>query len=181
MKRTNHALSISEWWSEYSIYCIIFLCFLIITFIYFTRTRDDNEYAYSYINKDYTRSKSRGPFESKGERICKEVVQEIFKKPFRKIRPNFLRNEKTNSNLEIDIYNDDLRLGVEYNGRQHYEYTPYFHKNEQAFIDQKERDEMKYRKCKERGINIIVVPHTIKEARIKEFIRDKVKELGYNI
>ena len=133
------------------------------------------------MNRDYTRIKPKSSFESRGERACKEAVQEIFKKPFRKIRPNFLRNEKTKSNLEIDIYNDELRLGIEYNGRQHYEYIPFFHKDKQAFIDQKERDEMKYKKCKEKGINIIVVPHTIKESRIKGFIREKIKELGYPI
>lgn len=182
MKVNHHTLSLSEWWSKYGIYCIILGCLLVIFLIYYSKSQSSqDDYTYSFIKRDYTRSKRRGPFESKGERICKEVVEELFRKPFRKIRPNFLRNQKTRSNLEIDIFNDELQLGIEYNGKQHYEYTPYFHKDYQAFLDQKERDEMKYSKCKERGINIIIVPHTIKETSIKSFIKDKVKELGYII
>ena len=62
-----------------------------------------------------------------------------------KIRPSFLENKALNNglNLEIDCYNDELKLGCEYNGRQHYKFTPFFHKNYEAFNNQKYRDYIK--------------------------------------
>ena len=67
--------------------------------------------------------------------------------------PSFHSSSSSNRNSDSifppDIFNDELQLGIEYNGRQHYEFTPYFHKNEQAFLDQKYRDELKYKRCKE--------------------------------
>lgn len=66
--------------------------------------------------------------ESKGENISTYVLEKIFKKPFLNCRPNFLNNDVTGRNLEIDCYNDELQLGVEYSGIQHYIYTEYFTK-----------------------------------------------------
>ncbi len=37
-----------------------------------------------------------------------------------------------NFNLEIDCYSPKLKLGVEYNGAQHYKFIPHFHKNKEA-------------------------------------------------
>ena len=48
-----------------------------------------------------------------------------------------------NFNLELDCFNKELRIGLEYNGVQHYKYVPYFHKNKEAFLNQKYRDDMK--------------------------------------
>jgi hypothetical protein len=105
----------------------------------------------------------------------------MFNKSFKKIRPDFLKNEKTGSNLEIDIYNDDLKLGIEYSGRQHYEYVPHFHKDHNAFLEQKYRDEIKEKKCKENGIKLIIVPYTVKHKDIQSFIYKEAKNLGYQV
>ena len=65
-----------------------------------------------------------------------------------------MNNEVTGGsyNLEIDCYNHELRLGVEYDGAQHYKYNPYFHKNKEAFYNQKYRDKLKEYMCKENNI-----------------------------
>lgn len=136
---------------------------------------------YNYIFKDTTPKYPRGPpQESKGEKECRRVMEKIFKKPFPKIRPNFLRNTVTSGeengdiNLEIDCYNDQLKIGVEYSGIQHYKYTPFFHKNKEAFYNQKYRDEMKRVKCKENGILLIEVPYTVRLEDIEGFLRSRV-------
>lgn len=178
--------SVTEWWNNNGIYCIIIGCFIGLILFYFFGSHesnaDINEINQFFANgKDYTKRQRRGPFESKGELICKDVVTRMFNKPFKKIRPDFLKNEKTKSNLEIDIYNDDLKLGIEYSGRQHYEYVPYFHKDHNAFLEQKYRDELKERKCKEHGIKLIIVPYTVKHKDIQSFIYKEAKKLGYQI
>lgn len=124
-------------------------------------------------------NKRRPPTVSKGEAECRRVVEKIFRKPFPKCRPDFLRNSVTsddfnNNNLEIDCYNDELKIGIEYNGVQHYKYIPFFHKNKEAFYNQKYRDEMKRVKCQQNGILLIEVPYNIQIENIEEYIKSKL-------
>ena len=121
------------------------------------------------------------PKESKGERASRAAAERIFGKSFIKVRPDFLRNVVTNHNLELDVYNEELKLAIEYSGRQHYEFVPFFHKNYEAFLNQKYRDEMKKNKCKEQGIQLIEIPYTVKLEDIESFIRIESKKLGYDI
>lgn len=116
--------------------------------------------------------------ESKLEKATREALFKIFGKPFNKIRPNFLNNPVTGgkNNLEIDCYNEELRLGVEVQGQQHYKYTPYFHKNYEAFMNQKYRDELKRRMCKDNGITLIEVPYSVKVDNIEDFLRSEIKK-----
>ena len=112
---------------------------------------------------------------SKGEKACKRYVQRLFKRSFTKIRPDFLKDPTTKRNLEIDLYNDSLKLGIEYNGIQHYEFTPRFHKGYGDFRRQQERDALKKRLCKENGVTLIVVPYT--EDRIPSYLLERARRL----
>ena len=131
--------------------------------------------------KESVQDQSQEPKESKGERASHVAAERIFSKPFIKVRPDFLRNVVTNHNLELDVYNEELKLAIEYSGRQHYEFVPFFHKNYEAFLNQKYRDEMKKNKCKEQGIHLIEIPYTVKIEDIESFIRIESKKLGYDI
>tara|TARA_A100001011_G_C14318207_1_gene848983 strand:- start:5849 stop:6412 length:564 start_codon:yes stop_codon:yes gene_type:complete len=126
--------------------------------------------------------KNKAPQESKGEIECRKVLQNLFNKPFAKERPDFLRNPVTggNFNLELDCYNKELSLAVEYNGAQHYKFIPYFHRNNDHFMAQKYRDDMKRRLCKENFVNLIEVPYTIKINDIKKFLKEECIKLGYS-
>ena len=121
--------------------------------------------------------------ESKGEQECRRVLQHLFNRPFNKARPDFLRNEVTgnNFNLELDCFNPDLKLAVEYNGIQHYKYTPYFHKSNEHFLNQKYRDYMKRNLCKEAGVNLIEVPYTVKNDKIFNFLKLELLKRGYDV
>ena len=150
---------LKEFWNEYNfeiVICLLLLFFLIgalyqkITgkkgtwsksYFYDNLKNYDKKY-YDYDDKPKRRS---GGGDSKGETECRRVLQSIFGRPFNKIRPNFLSNPVTDGgyNLEIDCYDHDLRLGIEYHGKQHYEFTPYFHKSILDFLKQKNRDEQK--------------------------------------
>lgn len=117
--------------------------------------------------------------DSKGETECRRVMQLIFNQPFPKARPVFLNNPVTggNFNLELDCYNPNLKIAVEYNGVQHYKYTPYFHKNQEAFNNQKYRDYMKQVMCRDNGVTLIEVPYTVKVDEIEDFLRERVKDI----
>ena len=130
-------------------------------------------------NRGENKGENRG--ESKGEQACRRALFNIFRKEFVKVRPNFLNNPVTGgrANLELDCYNDDLKLAVEYSGKQHYSFTPFFHKNKEAFLNQRYRDELKRMKCKENGITLIEVDYTIPIEKIESHLRDRLKQLGY--
>ena len=123
----------------------------------------------SNINKPIPSSSSSAPRhsgESKGEAECRQVAEKYTGLPFPKKRPDFLRNEITGGhNLELDCFNEDLKIAIEYNGEQHYNYIPYFHKTKDNFYNVKYRDDMKKRLCAENGIRLIVVPYTVNDIR----------------
>lgn len=179
-------------WKEYGfeICLILTLLGLFLIWIYRKITGKKGSYSSSvYLPKSKKASERPPPSErppserphseSKGELECRRVLEAIYNKPFPKIRPNMLRNPVTSSdmndnNLELDCYNDELKLAVEYNGIQHYKYIPFFHKNKEAFQNQKYRDHMKRELCKKNGITLIEVPYTIKVQDIESFLRKEL-------
>lgn len=132
-------------------------------------------------DEENTRRRRRrgGGGESKGEVECRRVMQKLFDKPFYKTRPRFLNNPVTfgTNNLELDCYNEELKIAVEYDGAQHYKYIPYFHKTYEAFLNQRYRDYMKEQMCKENNIRLIRVPYTVKIDKIEGYITKKLEEM----
>jgi hypothetical protein len=116
-------------------------------------------------------------FQSRGEMECKRVIEKITGRSFTKTRPTFLKNEITGQNLELDCYNPELKLAIEYNGEQHYKYTPRFHRTRDSFYNTKYRDQLKMELCKKNNIKLIIVPYTVKICDIERFILDSLNEV----
>jgi len=116
---------------------------------------------------------------SKGERACKEFLEFALQKPFHKRRPSFLLNPVTGRPLELDLYNEDLRLAVEYNGSQHYEFNQKMHPSRDSFHNQKYRDLIKKQLCERHGIHLIIVPYTVPIEKIPEFLFQSLRTSGY--
>lgn len=115
---------------------------------------------------------------NKAEEECRAIFQKTFRASFPPVRPDFLKSPKTGRNLEIDIYNDDLKIACEYNGPQHYKYFPMWHKTKNDFYSQVKRDDWKRRKMKEHGIRLIEVPYWIKSNRLEEYIKGELRKKG---
>ena len=111
---------------------------------------------------------------SRGEAKCREVLESLFGLPFPRERPFFLINPKTGRRLELDCYNVDIKLAVEYNGIQHYKHPNYTRQSYQSFLDQKQRDLVKVDICNKVGIHLIVVPYTIRINDIKQYIIERL-------
>ena len=162
---------------------IILSIFLILTLgLYYRITNKKGTWSENIIFSSSPKIKNKKEKkDSKGELECRNVIESIFKKPFPKCRPDFLKNQVTggNYNLELDCFNSQLKIGVEYNGSQHYNFIPYFHKNKEAFENQKYRDFMKRTLCEKNGILLIEVPYTIKIENIKKYIIQELKKNGY--
>lgn len=178
---------IRDLWDEKGFEIVFGLClsFILIYGLYRIITKQSGSYSksYYYNNKELENNipKKNVPKESKGETECRRVLRNIFNRSFDKARPDFLNNPVTGGqfNLELDCYDQQLRLAVEYNGIQHYQYNKFFHRNNDHFLTQKYRDDMKRRICKEHGITLIEVPYTVKLENIERFLTNELLNKGY--
>ena len=108
------------------------------------------------VAKDFV--KIGGKKESAGEKRAREVLERRLGIPFTSIRPDWLKGEK-GANLEIDGYNEEHRIGFEFNGIQHYE-KGHFGMDEKKFAEQVGRDKFKYEIFLTRGIRCIILKNT---------------------
>lgn len=65
--------------------------------------------------------------------------------------------------LYLDFFIPNLRLGIEVHGQQHYEYSPFFHKNKAAFLKAQSRDEDKLKWCELNDIELVVLKYSDNE------------------
>jgi len=115
--------------------------------------------------------KPSGRKTSKKEERCRQILENIYGKPFPAIRPDWLRNPETNRNLELDGYNDELKIGFEYNGQQHYVYPNYTGQTLEQFKAQVRRDIFKINKCDEQGVYVITIPYSVPDHLLEDYIR----------
>lgn len=112
----------------------------------------------------------------KSEQACREILENIFCRPFVKCKPKFLNG------LELDGYCQRLQLAFEYNGTQHERFDPFFHDTEEKFKRQLERDHQKHFSCIENDIYLLHIPsmYTYRNVtKMKEFIVNELKYAGY--
>src|SRR5690554_631360 len=110
-------------------------------------------------------TRTKGNHSSIGENHAKKCLKSI--NPNSRLqynkRPDFLKNPKTGRNLELDIYDPKRKIAIEYDGRQHREYVPHFHRNKQDHINQVHRDKLKKKLCNENGIKLISINDKMKQ------------------
>ena len=98
---------------------------------------------------------------SKFEEVCRKIFEKHYRAKFPSVRPDWLKNQKSGCNLELDGYNKKLKIAFEANGIQHYEYNSHFHSCYDDYTDQVYRDKLKAKLCKKKGIHLIVIPYYI--------------------
>lgn len=178
--------TLKQKWNDSGLFILAMLSIAFILLLALSRigkkgTYDKNRYDIIFTSvKTPAVQKSHPVRESTGELLCRDYLERKFNRKFDKIRPDFLKNPVTGGyNLELDCYCPSLRLAVEYSGAQHYKFIPHFHKNKEAFTNQKYRDEMKRVKCRENKIVLIEVPYTVSHDQIASYLEQKLKQFGY--
>ena len=110
-------------------------------------------------------------------------------KKFPTIRPEFLKNPETGWPLELDCYNEEMKLAFEFQGVQHYESIRRFG-GEKRFEQQHKKDQLKRELCLKEGIDLIEIDtrpinkirnKKDKEQKILQILLDKLKKTGYII
>jgi len=93
-----------------------------------------------------------------GEEITRAVVEDMFKRPFPKKYPEWLKGVR-HRKMELDGFCEPLGIAFEHQGNQHFEVVERFHPNGVSdLLEQQERDEIKRLLCKERSIALLEVP-----------------------
>ena len=105
------------------------------------------------------------------ETVSRAILEHLFECSFTKVKPLWLRSE-TGHRLELDGYNEHLGLAFEYQGQQHYEYLPFFHKSYDDFKQRKYWDEHKRKVCESQEVKLLEIPYWIQSSAIQEFIYD---------
>lgn len=103
------------------------------------------------------------------EEICRFIFESLLDVKFEKNKFNY--NGHT---LELDGYNEKNKIAFEYNGKQHYEITSYI-KTEKELSYRKYLDGLKVEYCKISGINLFIIPYTIKNDELLNYIKKLLK------
>lgn len=119
------------------------------------------------------------------ERMCRAMFEEIFHKEFKKSYPSWLISEK-GFQMHLDGDNEELGLSFEYQGKQHYKFIKFIHKTHDRYMDQKNLDILKKKKCCENGRVLIRIGfemingklHKISFNEMENYIRKKCIEQG---
>jgi hypothetical protein len=110
---------------------------------------------------------------SKSEEICRTTFEQIFGLEFPKKRPKWLRNSR-NRQMEIDGYCEELKIGFEYQGIQHF--------GKQFFgtsLDQRIKDdELKAKLCEENGIKLFIIDYRMEYKDFPKNILSQAKKFG---
>lgn len=111
----------------------------------------------------------------KSEFLARKCIEDYFGVPFPKKRPGWLQG------LELDCYNEEKCIALEYNGRQHEQYIDVFYQSREEFEQRKQNDTLKKTLCEQQGVYLIVVPHDftyLKPDVMKEFIFNTLDKKG---
>lgn len=173
-------------WDKYGFHLMFFGGLILIIILYFVKDSRNASFGTLKVSINTggfgkrSKSKRKKGAESRGESICRSHLEKVFGKKFPKRRPSFLKNPKTGRNLELDMYNPDMKLALEYNGSQHYYFSPWYHRNQKGFEDQKFRDNYKKSVCEKEKIDLIIVPYSIESKDdIETYINRELKRLNY--
>ncbi len=117
----------------------------------------------------------------RSEKCAREILESLTVYKWPTIRPDWLLNPETGFNLEMDGFCKELKMGFEYQGRQHVIFIPHWHKTIQMFYQQQARDQLKYELSIKAGKPYIQIPHTYTYKNVdamRLFIQAELKRLG---
>ena len=118
-----------------------------------------------------------------GERICREYFEQLFRKPFPKLKPAWLRLDRR-TRLELDGYCEELGLAFEHQGPHHYGKRAYYSGSVSRFTKQRKHDRLKRLRCRKNGVVLISVPEIparLPQSEVRDFIRCECEKRGVQL
>jgi len=115
---------------------------------------------------------------SLGERICRNLFEHIFQKPFPNSRPDWLLG-KYGKNKELDGYNTELKIAFEHHGMHHYKISLY-NDTELKLKLQKQSDLEKIVVCKNNNVKLFIIPELFSITKLDK-LSNVIKEQAKNL
>jgi hypothetical protein len=130
------------------------------------------EYAWNLTsyNVDANDKRKRSKFHVRARKVLKQIFHSYRILEEVKLPGSTLSHRK--GVLYLDFYIPQIMLAVEVHGQQHYEYTPFFHKNKADFAIAKAKDEDKIEWCELNKIDIIVLRYSETDEQWREQIEN---------
>jgi len=110
-----------------------------------------------------------------GEEIARSIMEKLTKKEFPKIRHKKILSDLGNP-MEIDGYNDELKIGFEHQGKHHFEKESYVGKK--WGFNTKTKDLSKLNQSKKIGIKLIIFPEIPTYLNVAGAIKLATEELS---
>ncbi len=83
---------------------------------------------------------------------------------------------KERTYLDLDGWNEQLKIGLEYNGEQHYYET--FGENDYTQLKYMHNDNAKAAVLQKKGYSLIIVPYFIQKGKLENYIRSRLDDIG---
>ena len=111
--------------------------------------------SYDVFNDD---SRKRSKYHIRARKLLKEIFNSY--RILEEVKLPGSTSLHRKSVLYLDFYIPTISLAIEVHGQQHYEYSPFFHKNKADFLKSKARDEDKIEWCDLNGIQLITLKYS---------------------
>lgn len=122
--------------------------------------------------------KGSSPRRTRSEANVIRIFERLTGKRFNTVHPKWLTSKKSGHSLELDGYNEELKIAVEFSGPLHTKWYPNEEPYERYF-ERILRDRYKLERCKEMGVSLIVVDMRVPLHHLTEYVRSRLYDVGY--
>lgn len=113
---------------------------------------------------------------NKSENRTREMLEYLLGYKFEKAYPEWLINDLTNRQMELDGFNLKKSVAFEFQGKQHYELRKWNDINSLKQIQY--RDELKKKLCKDNNVILLIIDESSKTKRWNGLLEEIVKSLN---
>lgn len=120
---------------------------------------------------------------SYGERVFRDLLEQIFKTKFPRRRPQWLITND-GKRLELDGYSEDSKIAFEYHGPQHETHVDFFHNGKSTLATRRYYDKQKRRICRKNRVRLIEFPYAKSFSdtnSLMQLIKSKCNSAGIDI
>lgn len=110
------------------------------------------------------------------EEFCRFLFETLFNDKFPKIKPKWLINDDGNR-MELDGYNEELKIAFEYNGEQHYTESLFF-MDDKKLLKRQNDDKKKKELCEKHNIFLIVIKYADSLKNLQKKVIEKYKQIS---
>ena len=116
--------------------------------------------------------RAKQQFSSQEENEVVTIIAGILKEIPERAKTFTWLKSSNDRNMYLDAYFPNHNIAIEYDGKQHRQFIPHYHKSIKQFEQSQERDTQKEKLCKKNGIILIRI--TDEEKRTKEHLKRKI-------